>query len=114
MEITIKGKKYQLHFGVGFVRALDKHYGLSNNAGFSLGMGLTKAIPSLQIYDTAVLSEVIQCAAEPAVSLSDVDDYIDDPKTDIEKLFADVSKAMTESNAVRLSAKNLRDRESNN
>lgn len=113
MEITIKGKKHQLNFGVGFVRALDKHYGLANNAGFSLGMGLTKAIPNLNAYDTAVLAEVIQCAAEPLVSLTDVDDYIDDPKTDIEQLFSDVLKEMTEANAVKLAAKKLKDQVNN-
>lgn len=113
MEITIKGKKYQLNFGVGFVRDLDKYFGLSNNAGFSLGMGLTKAIPGLQSYDTAVLSEVIHCATEPTASLADIDSYIDDPKTNIEKLFKDVVKEMSEANAVKLAAKNLRDQESN-
>lgn len=107
MEITIKGKKYQLNFGVGFVRSLDQHYGLSNNAGFSLGMALTKTIPALNSYDTATLAEVIQCAAEPAVSLNDVDALIDDPKTDLEKLFKDVMKEMSEANAVKLAAKNL-------
>lgn len=113
MEITIKGKKYQLNFGVGFVRSLDKHYGLENNSGFSLGMALTKSIPSLYAYDPAVLSEIIQCAAEPSVSLSDVDEYIDDPKTDIEKLFADVIKSLNEANAVKLAVKNLQNQVSN-
>lgn len=109
MELTINGKKYQLNFGVGFVRNLDKFYGLSNQAGFSLGLGLTKAIPALRSYDPAVLAEVVQCAAEPAISLVDVDHYLDDPKTDIEKVFESVQKELSEANAVKLAVKNLKD-----
>ena len=45
MQLTINDKKVQLNFGVGFVRELDRFYGLSNQAGFNLGLGLTKAIP---------------------------------------------------------------------
>lgn len=108
MEVTIKGKKYQLNFGVGFVRNLDHFYGLSNKSGFNLGMGLTKTIPALKGYDPAALAEVIQCAAEPAVTLSDVDSLIDNPKTDIEKLFNDVQKELNEANAVKLAVKNLK------
>ncbi len=108
MELTIKGKKYQLNFGVGFVRNLDKFYGLSNQAGFSLGLGLTKAIPALRAYDPAVLAEVIQCAAEPGIELSKVDEFLDDSKTDIEKVFEDVQKELNEANAVKLAVKNLR------
>lgn len=108
MELTINGKKYQLNFGVGFVRDLDEKYGMSNQAGFSLGMALTKALPALKAYDPAVLSEVIQCAAEPSVSLAKVDGLIDDPETDIEKLFTDVLKELSEANAVKLAAKKFR------
>ena len=35
MELTIKGKKRQLNFGVGFVRNLDQKYGMANTAGFN-------------------------------------------------------------------------------
>lgn len=108
MQLTINGKKVQLNFGVGFVRELDRFYGLSNQAGFNLGMGLTKAIPSLKSYDSAVLAEVIQCASEPSVTLADVDELIDNPKTDIEKLFDDVLKELKEANAVKLAVKKLK------
>ena len=67
-----------------------------------------KALPALNAYDPAVLSEVIQCAAEPSVSLAKVDGLIDDPETDIEKLFTDVLKELSEANAVKLAAKKLK------
>lgn len=108
MQLTINGKKVQLNFGVGFVRELDRFYGLSNQAGFNLGLGLTKAIPGLKSYDTSVLSEVIQCASEPNVSLAEVDTLIDNPKTDVEKLFDEVLKGLEEANAVKLAVKKLK------
>lgn len=108
MELTIDGKKYQLNFGVGFVRTLDEKYGMSNQAGFSLGMALTKALPALNSYDPAVLAEVIQCASEPALSLAKVDSLIDNPDTDVEKLFSDVLKELSKANAVKLAAKKLK------
>lgn len=108
MELTLNGTKYQLNFGVGFVRNLDKHYGMANDAGFNLGLGLTKAIPALRAYDPAVLAEVIQCASEPTASLSDIDKYIDNPRTNIEKLFDKVIKELNEANAVKLAVKNLK------
>lgn len=108
MELTINGKKYQLNFGVGFVRLLDQHFGISNKSGFNLGMGLTKVIPGLRSYDTAVLAEVIQCASEPKVSLEDIDKFIDDPKTDLEKVFDEIQEEMNKANAVKLAVKNLK------
>lgn len=108
MQLTINGKDVQLNFGVGFVRELDRYYGLSNQAGFNLGLGLTKAIPGLKSYDASVLSEVIQCAAELNVSLADVDALIDNPKTNVEKLFDEVLKNLEKANAVKLAVKKLK------
>jgi hypothetical protein len=108
MELTIKGKKRQLNFGVGFVRNLDKKYGMANTAGFNLGLALTKAIPALRSYDPAVLAEVIQCACDTSISLADVDAFLDNPDTDIEKVFDDVLKELSEANAVKLAVKKLK------
>ncbi|QIH21221.1 tail assembly chaperone [Lactobacillus iners] len=108
MELTINSQNYKLVFGVGFVRTMDKKYGLSNNAGFGLGMALTKAIPALEMYDPAALAEVIQCAADPSLSLADVDEYLDNPNTDIETLFKDVLAAIESANATKLAVKNLK------
>lgn len=107
MELTINGKKYQFVFGVGFVRKLDQHYGLSTKEGFSLGMGLARALPGLSSYDPAVLSDVLSCAAQPEISQDDIDAYLDSPKTDLEKLFGKVEKEISEANAIKLAVKKL-------
>lgn len=109
MELTIRGKKYQFVFGVGFVRELDKAHGLSDKEGVSFGMALTRVLPSLEMYDAAVLSDVLKCAAQPAISQDDLDAYIDNPKTDIEQLFNKVNKEINSANAIKLAAKKLRE-----
>lgn len=61
MEITIGKQKQELNFGVRFVNELDNVIGVKRD-GISLGFGLTKSIPALQAYDTAVLAQVLYCA----------------------------------------------------
>lgn len=53
MEITIGKQKQELNFGVRFVNELDNVIGVKRD-GITLGFGLTKSIPALQAYDTAV------------------------------------------------------------
>lgn len=108
MELEIKGKKYELNFGVKFVHLADDRLGLKNALNVEFGMALGRIIPSLKGYDTAVLSEVISIAATPSLSLNDADAYIDDPNTDIEALLKDVLKEMESANAVKLAAKKLK------
>ncbi|KRN29234.1 hypothetical protein IV38_GL000114 [Lactobacillus selangorensis] len=107
MQITIDKEKQELHFGVKFVRELDKTSGVTAN-GVAFGMGLTKSIPALKAYDPAVLSDVIYAATitnDPRVSHDEVDDYID-RCTNLEKLFDDVQKQMNSANAIKVALKN--------
>ena len=115
MEIKINGKTQELNFGVKFVRLLDKKMPIVMNVkGMGeqpFGMALTRVVPALKTFDTAVLSDVIYLAlwgSKPRPSQEDVDAFIDDDKTDIEKLFSDVIDAMSKSNSVKLATKNLK------
>ncbi|WHO86578.1 tail assembly chaperone [Limosilactobacillus oris] len=115
MEITINKKDYELNFGVKFVRLMDKKMPIKVNVNGmgeqDFGMALTRVVPGLKTYDTSILSDVIYNAlwsAKPRPSQDDVDAFIDDPDTDIEKLFNDVIDAMSKSNSVKLATKNLR------
>ena len=114
MKIKINGKEYEPSFNTKFVRLLDKHRGITvevPGAGKQpFGMAMTRVVPALKTYDTGALSDVIYYAlwnASPRPSQADIDAMIDDPETDIEKLFSDVIKAMKKSNSVKLAAKNL-------
>ena len=111
MQIKINGKQVDLKFGVKFVRELDKVAGLDLN-GASFGMGLTKSIPSLNAADPAVLADVIYSAASTnkafRPSQDDVDDFIDNYEDDLEKLFDDVIKEMSQANAIKVALKNAK------
>lgn len=108
MQITINGKEYGLNFGVAFIREIDKIAGVQmslNGESQSFGLSMMKVLPGLKARDAAVLSDVIYAAAwdnRKRPSRRDVDDMIDDPKTDLSKLFADVTKTMNQANAVKV------------
>ncbi|EEX24795.1 tail assembly chaperone [Limosilactobacillus fermentum] len=109
MEIKINGKNVELNFGVAFVRELDKVAGMKVN-GQSFGFGLTKSLPALQAYDPAVLADVLYCAAwdnKPRPTQKAIDEFID-TDSDLEKVFDEVNKAIAESNAVKVAAKNMK------
>lgn len=109
MQVKINNKEVELKFGVKFVRELDKVAGLDVN-GASFGMGLTKSIPALNTADPAVLADVIYSAASTnkafRPSQDDVDNFIDDYDSDLEKLFDDVTKEMSAANAIKVALKN--------
>ena len=114
MHITINKKDVDLNFGVRFVRELDKIAGMSVNVqGIkqNFGFALPKVIPGLQGYDPAILSTVLYAAAydnDHRPSQREIDDFIDDPHTDIEKLFDEVLPEMKKANAVKVAVKNLK------
>lgn len=109
MKIKIQDKSYSFKFGTKFVRELDKEMPVSNN-GIEFGMGLSaKVIPELKSYNVNTLSKILLLAnkTEPElITLDELDDYIDNVK-DIEKLFNEVSKELSESNAGKLAMQNL-------
>lgn len=114
MIIKINNEEHELNFGVRFVRDLDKRAGVLMGAGGqqqNFGMALTKALPGLQTYDAAVLADVIYCALhadKKRPSIDEIYDYIDNPDTDIAKLFKETQTEIKKSNAVKLAAKNLK------
>lgn len=114
MIITIGKKDYTLNFGVRFVRELDKKKGMEvtvKGLKQNLGFGLARMVPALKTYDAAALSDVIYCAAwdnKKRPSEDEIDAYLDNPDTDIEKLFDDVLSEMLTANAVKVATKNLK------
>lgn len=114
MQIKVNGKDVNLNFGVRFIRELDQRAGLTltvQGIKQNFGMALTKVIPALQSYDVAVLAELLYCAAwdnQKRPSLNDIDAFLDDNSTDIDKLFEDVQRELKSSNAARTATKNLK------
>lgn len=110
MQITIGKASYDLIFGVAFVREVDKQLGVVRD-GVGFGLGLTIALPGLQSYDPAVLSDILHCAtvtSKKRPSHIELDGLIDDPTTDVETLFAEVLKEIESANATKAALKNMR------
>ena len=80
MELTINGQVYQFNFGMGFLRDVNKRIQVpvDNLKDVSKGIGLT-----------------------PRATKELLDDYIDDPKTDIDKLFEDTLGFLRTANATK-------------
>ena len=106
MELTINDKKVELKFGVRFLRELDKIASVENS-GIKFGMGLSRSILGLRAYDAAVLADVLYAASYGKVGQATIDHYLDNCE-DLEKIFDDVIKEISESNAANLAVKKMK------
>ena len=112
LELTIKNEVVPFKFGVGFLREINKTVqapvdgapGTKNNVGFRLAVG------KLYDGDVETLVQVLDLANKgqsPRVSVKDIEAYIDDEDTDIEKVFEDVMGFLQESNATKITTKKM-------
>lgn len=76
MQLTINGKDYELKFGIGFIRELDKVYGIETN-GVHFGMGIQAAYPMLTSFSVSALSDIIRCAIKGRLKQESVDEAIE-------------------------------------
>lgn len=106
MELTINDKKVELKFGVRFLRELDKIASVENS-GIKFGMGLSRSILGLRAYDAAVLADVLYAASYGKVGQATIDNYLDNCE-DLEKIFDDVIKEISESNVANLAVKKMK------
>lgn len=106
MELTINDKKVELKFGVRFLRELDKIASVENS-GIKFGMGLSRSILGLRAYDAAVLADVLYAASYGKVGQATIDNYLDNCE-DLEKIFDNVIKEISESNAANLAVKKMK------
>lgn len=103
MILNIKEKEFEVHFGIKFIRELDKaNYFVKEGAKF--GAGLELKIPMLFTYDTVALSEVLYtgtCTQKVRPTVNDVDEYVENCEN-IEALFDEVISELKKGNATRL------------
>lgn len=109
MELTINEKAYNFKFGIGFVRHLDGKSSIEQN-GVQFGIGLETLIPNLLTGNTVTLSDCLFVANKtenPRITQEQLDNYIDDEKTDIDFLFDNVLEELKKSNATKKKAEML-------
>lgn len=95
-QIEINGKKYDLHFGIDFIREMDKRYEVKGN-GVSFGMGIQSAVVYLQDFNPVIIADIILSAThtlKTIPSLADIETWIEEQGDDIEKVFEDFLSAL--------------------
>lgn len=105
-ELEIKGARHPFNFGMGFLRNVDKKVQIPVEGAPHLkqDVGLRNIIGRLLDGDVKALVEVLYEAnykLEPKVTCDMLDEHIDDPNTDIDKLFDTVLDFLEQSNATR-------------
>lgn len=106
MELTINGQVYQFNFGMGFLRDVNKkiQVPVDNLKDVNKGIGLKYMIGSVMDGEVEPLVDLLDAANQgqtPRVTKELLDDYIDDPETDIDKLFEDTLGFLRTANATK-------------
>ena len=106
MELTINGQVYQFNFGMGFLREVNKKATAQVDGvkGAERNLGLRMAVAGIVDGDVESLVDVLDLAnkgRDPRATKTVLDSYIDDPDTDIDKLFEDVMDFLKKTNATR-------------
>lgn len=105
-ELTINGKVYQFHFGMGFMREANKKYkvpvgelkNVEKNIGLQLMIG---DVIDGNIETLVELLEIANKGHDPRLTRDLLDQYIDDENTDIDGLFETVIDFLRKTNATK-------------
>lgn len=105
-ELTINGAVYQFHFGMGFMREINKKVGtpVDGLPEVKKNIGLRYYVAGIIDRDPEALFEVLTIAnrnQNPRVTAALLDSYIDDPETDIDALFEEVLDFLKRTNATK-------------
>lgn len=114
MELTIDGQVYSFNFGLGFLREANKTVTERlGDTNAKKNTGATFMIAGIMDGDVEDLINVLDLAnkgQKPRVTRAQLDDYIDDPDTDIEQLFEDTLDFLEKTNATKSTVKRLKKR----
>ena len=105
-ELTINGKVLKFHYGVGFLREINKKtiIPVEGMKGITKNVGLRYAVMKLYDGDIETLLDVLDIAnknQEPRITKAELDAYIDDESTDIDELFESVMGFLKKTNATK-------------
>ncbi len=106
MVLNIGDKDYELKFGFGFIRELDKRYETQQSKQTGFGMGVYQAMTRLHIYDPMVLINLIQAGCshlKNKPSTKDVEEFIENG--DVEALTNDFLESLRTSSLTKGQAK---------
>lgn len=112
LEITIDGVVYSFNFGMGFMREINKKVGtpVDGLPDVKKNIGLQYYVAGVLDFDVEALVDILDIANKgqnPRVTRALLDAYIDDPETDIDRLFEDVLDFLKSANATKKTVTNL-------
>ena len=89
MELTINGQVYQFNFGMGFLREMNRKVTVPVDGikDVKRHVGLRYMVSGIMDGDVEALEELLVVANKdqtPRVTTALLDEYIDDPETDID------------------------------
>lgn len=108
-ELTINGNTYEFNFGMGFIRQIDPKHTQKVN-GITQNIGLIVEMAKIIDGDIIALYEALRMANKgftPRLEQADFDKWIEDPDTDIEKVFKTVEGFFGNSNCCKITLKKL-------
>ena len=105
-ELTINGTVYPFNFGIGFVRDVNKmiQKPIDGFPDAKEDVGVAYKIAQISSGDVLALIDVLDAAnkgREPRITKKQLEEYIEDDGTDIDKLFADTLSFFKKANATR-------------
>lgn len=111
-ELNINGTVYEFHFGMGFMREINKKVGtpVDGLPDVKKNIGLQYMIAGVIDGDLEALVDVLELANKgksPRVTRALLDEYIDNEETDIDELFESVMDFLKKANATKKTVENL-------
>lgn len=104
-ELTINGNVYGFNFGMGFMREMNKRISTPvEGLDVKKNIGLQYAVAGILDGDVEELVNVLEVAnrgQDLRITRQQLDNYIDDENTDIDKLFEDVLDFLKRANATK-------------
>lgn len=112
IEMVINDNVYQFSFGMGFLRDVNRiiKAPIDGVPGAQKNVGMRFMMASLIDHEPEALAEVLKLANKgflPRLTDKEIDLHLDNPDTDIDKLFDDVKDFLLNSNATKNDARQV-------
>ncbi len=106
LELTINGEVYSFHFGMGFMREINKKAGMPVDGikDVTKNIGLQYTVGCVLDGDVEALVDILDAANKSQskrVTRALLDSYIDSEDTDIDALFDEVIDFLRRANATK-------------
>ena len=113
MELTINGIVYKFKASIGFVRKVNKNVTQKDELGIEKQVGLTYLVAGLvdgEIEELINALDYLNDGMTPRITREQIEEYLDNETTDVEKLFEAVIDFLSSANASKVAIKKMFER----